>query len=162
VRNVAGEEFDREHGDAARKAEKFRYHEITGDLAPLEGAKDLIAALLERGCEVVLATSGSPEDTANAMRLLDAEDLKHTTSEDVEATKPEPDLVLAALEQVDGDRGAVMVGDSTWDCKAAGRAGIRCVGVLTGGFSEEELREAGAERVYRRLPDLIADLDDLL
>ncbi len=97
------------------------------------------------------------------MKLLGAEDLKHTTSGDVEETKPEPDLIKAALEQVDGDRdGALMIGDSTWDCEAAKRAGVRSVALLTGGFSEEELREAGAEQVYRRLPDLIDDLEDLL
>jgi HAD superfamily hydrolase (TIGR01509 family) len=162
VKDVAGEDFDAEHGEAARAAEKLRYHEIAGDLAPLDGAKDLIRSLLDRGCDIVLASSGNAEDTAASMRLLDAEELKHTTGDDVEQTKPEPDLVLAALEKVDSKDGALLIGDSTWDCKAAGRAGIRSVGVLTGGFSEEELREAGAERVYRRLPDLLDDLDDLL
>jgi HAD superfamily hydrolase (TIGR01549 family) len=162
VKDVAGEEFDREHGEAARAAEKLRFKEIAGDMLPLEGAKDLIAELTGRGCEVVLASSGSQEDTERSMRLLEATDLKHTTSDDVEATKPEPDLVKAALKLVDGDREAILIGDSTWDCEAAGRAGIRCVGVLTGGFSEEELREAGALRVYARLADLIADLDAVL
>jgi HAD superfamily hydrolase (TIGR01549 family) len=162
VRDVAGEAFDAEHGEAARAAEKVHYHALIGDLAPLAGAKDLIAELKQRGCEVVLASSGSAEDTANSMRLLEAEDLKHTTSDDVEATKPEPDLVLAALEKVDGERGALLIGDSTWDCEAAERAGIRSVAVLTGGFSEQELADAGAARIYRTLPDLIADLDDVL
>jgi phosphoglycolate phosphatase-like HAD superfamily hydrolase len=96
------------------------------------------------------------------MKLLDATDLKHTTSSDVEQTKPEPDLIKAALELVDGDREALLVGDSTWDCEAAKRAGVRVVGVLTGGFSEEELLEAGAERVYRALREVIDDLDALL
>jgi HAD superfamily hydrolase (TIGR01549 family) len=163
VRDVAGEEFDREHGDDATEAEKEHFRAITEDeLAPLEGAKELIAALGERGCEVVLASSGSEEDTERSMKLLEATDLKHTTSSDVEQTKPEPDLIKAALELVDGDREAILVGDSTWDCEAARRAGVRCVGVLTGGFSEEELRDAGAERVYRTLPDLIEDLDEIL
>jgi HAD superfamily hydrolase (TIGR01509 family) len=163
VKSIAGEEFDDEHGEEAGEAQKEHYRAITaGELAPLEGASELIAALRMRGCEVILASSGAEEDTERAMGLLDAAELKHTTSSDVEKTKPEPDLVKAALELVDGDRKAVLVGDSTWDCEAAGRAGVRSIGVLTGGFSEEELREAGAERVYRRLPDLIEDLDDLL
>jgi HAD superfamily hydrolase (TIGR01549 family) len=162
VKSVAGEAFDAEHGEAASDAEKLRFREIAGDLSPLEGAKELIAELRERGCEVVLASSGSAEDTERSMQLLEATELKHTTSSDVEQTKPEPDLIKAALELVEGDREALLVGDSTWDCEAAERAGVRSVGVLTGGFSEAELREAGAERVYRKLTDLIADLDDLL
>jgi HAD superfamily hydrolase (TIGR01549 family) len=139
VRSVAGEAFEREHGDATRASEKLRYEELSPDVAPLEDAPELIAALRERGCDVVLATSGSEEDTNRYRSMLGAEDLKYTSSSDVEATKPEPDLVVAALELVDGDRPAVLVGDSTWDCQAAGRAGIPAVGVLTGGFSEQEL-----------------------
>jgi HAD superfamily hydrolase (TIGR01549 family) len=162
VKAVAGEEFDAEHGEAAKEAEKLRFEEISGDMSPLDGAQDLIRELLERGCEVVLASSGSAEDVDRAMKLLDATDLKHTTSSDVEQTKPEPDLIKAALELVDGDREALLVGDSTWDCEAAKRAGVRVVGVLTGGFSEEELLEAGAERVYRALREVIDDLDALL
>src|SRR4051812_11990727 len=162
VKAVAGEEFDAEHGEAAKEAEKLRFQEISGDMSPLDGAQDLIAALKERGCEVVLASSGNAEDVDRSMKMLDATDLKHTTSSDVEQTKPEPDLIKAALELVDGDRRALLVGDSTWDCEAAQRAGVRAIGVLTGGFSEHELREAGAERVYRALRELIDDLDDLL
>jgi HAD superfamily hydrolase (TIGR01549 family) len=162
VKSVAGEEFDAEHGEAAKEAEKLRYQELSGDLSPLDGAQDLIAALLERDCEVVLASSGNEEEVERSMKMLDATELKHTTSADVEKTKPEPDLIKAALDLVDGDREALLLGDSTWDCEAAKRAGVRPIGVLTGGFSEGELREAGAERVYRALREVIDDLDDLL
>ena len=162
VESVAGEEFEREHGDAARSSEKLRYEELSPDVAALEHASELIAALRERGCDVVLATSGKEEDTQRYQKLLGAEDLKYTTSSDVEATKPSPDLVQVALERVDGDRPAVLIGDSTWDCEAAERAGIPAVGLLTGGFSEQELSEAGAARVYRRLADLLDDLDGVL
>ena len=123
---------------------------------------ELIADLRERGCDVVLATSGKEEDTQRYQKLLGAEDLKYTTSSDVEATKPAPDLVQVALERVDGDRPAVLIGDSTWDCEAAERAGIPAVGLLTGGFSEQELSEAGAVRVYTRLADLLDDLGAVL
>ena len=71
----------------------------------------------------------------------------------MQATKPEPDLVLAALESVGGGP-AVMVGDSVWDCVAAGRAGIEVVAVLTGGFSEQELTEAGAATVFDSIVEL--------
>lgn len=163
VEAVTDEAFEREHGEAARTGEKARYAELSGDLSPLPGATDLIATLTDRGCDVVLATSGSADDTERALKMLGAEDLKHTTADDVEATKPEPDIVLAALELADGDEpDALLVGDSTWDCESAKRAGIPCVALLTGGFSEQELRDAGAMRVYRRIADLIDDLDDLV
>jgi HAD superfamily hydrolase (TIGR01549 family) len=162
VESVAGEAFDREHGDAVRASEKLRYEELSPDVAALEGASELIATLRERGCDVVLATSGKEDDTRRYQELLGAEDLKYTSSSDVEATKPQPDLVHVALELVDGDRPALLVGDSTWDCEAAGRAGIPAVGLLTGGFSEQELAEAGAVRVYDHLADLRADLDLVL
>ena len=76
-----------------------------------------------------------------------------TTSGDVEATKPEPDLVQAAMDKAGGGE-AVMVGDSTWDCEAAKRAGVETVAVLTGGFSEQELRDAGAVVVFESIEEL--------
>ena len=82
-----------------------------------------------------------------------------TTSDDVEATKPEPDLVQAAIEKAGTDGEAVMVGDSTWDCEAARRAGIETVAVLTGGFSEQELRDAGAAVVFESIVDLRREID---
>jgi phosphoglycolate phosphatase-like HAD superfamily hydrolase len=78
-------------------------------------------------------------------------------SDDIEKTTPEPDLVQAAVEKAGGGP-AVMVGDSTWDCKAAKRAGLDTVAVLTGGFSEQELRAAGAVCVFERLDELRANL----
>lgn len=162
VEAMAGKEFDEDHGDACRNAEPLRYAEIAGDVELLDGAQDLIAALEKRDCDVILATSGSPAATQRALELLERTDLKHTSSEDVEETKPEPDIVKAAMELIDGDKPAVLVGDSIWDFEAAARAGVHSIAVLTGGFSEEELREAGAERVYRTLRELLDDLDDLI
>jgi HAD superfamily hydrolase (TIGR01549 family) len=162
VEAIAGKDFDAEHGDACRNAEPLRFREIAGDVALLDGSQDLITALEERDCEVVLATSGDPDATKRALEQLEREDLKHTSAEDVEATKPQPDVVEAAMALIDGERESVLVGDSPWDFQAAAKAGIHSVGVLTGGFSEEELREAGAERVYRDLRSLLDDLDDLV
>jgi len=82
-----------------------------------------------------------------------------TTSADVEQTKPKPDLVLAALEKAGGGE-AVMVGDSIFDCEAAKQAKIQSIGVLTGGFSDKELLEAGASKVYESIVELHADLDN--
>jgi phosphoglycolate phosphatase-like HAD superfamily hydrolase len=77
----------------------------------------------------------------------------------VEATKPEPDLVSVAVEKAGADD-AVMVGDTTWDCEAAKRAGLQTVGVLTGGFSEQELVDAGAACVFSSIDELRDSLDD--
>ena len=157
---LAGEEWAREHGDDAREAEAELFAELIDEVRPLAGAHKLVDALKQRGHSVVLASSAKEEELEHYIDLVGARDLADawTSSADVEATKPEPDLVQAALDRVP-DRRAVMVGDATWDCKAAGRAGIPSVGVLTGGFGEQELHAAGAEAVFESLDDLRAGLD---
>ncbi|MGI8780135.1 MAG: HAD family hydrolase, partial [Solirubrobacteraceae bacterium] len=105
-------------------------------------------------------SSAKQHEVDHYLDLLHARDLADgwTTSSDVEQTKPEPDLVAAAVDKAGGGP-AVMVGDSTWDCEAAKRAGLETVGVLTGGFSEQELRAAGAVHVFERIEDLRSGLD---
>jgi HAD superfamily hydrolase (TIGR01549 family) len=160
VAALAGEGFDRAHGDEVRAAEKTLYMELIDEVRPLEGARELIAELNRTGHAVVLASSAKPDEVEHYLDLLDARELADgwTHSGDVERTKPEPDLVAAAVEKAGGGA-AVMVGDSKWDCEAAARAGLETVAVLTGGFSEAELREAGAACVFESLMDLRADLD---
>jgi HAD superfamily hydrolase (TIGR01509 family) len=159
VAAVAGEDAEEELGDAIRAAENERYMELIGEVAPLEGARQLLEDLHASGHPVVLASSAKAEEVDHYLDLLDARELADgwTTSADVRATKPQPDLVVAALEKA-GTRTGVLVGDSVWDCRAAERAGIPTIGVLTGGFSEEELREAGAACVFRTVADLRASL----
>jgi HAD superfamily hydrolase (TIGR01549 family) len=159
VAALAGEDFDREHGDAVRAAEKALYMALIGEVRPLEDARELVEDLARDGRPVVLASSAKPDEVEHYLDLLDVRDLATcwTDSGDVEKTKPEPDLVQAAIDKAGGGP-AVMVGDSTWDCKAAGRAGIETVAVLTGGFSEAELREAGAVCVFVSLRELRAGI----
>ena len=159
VASLAGEEFDAEHGDDVRAAEKALYMALIHEVRPLADARELIEDLKERGHAVVLASSAKPEEVEHYLDLLDARELADgwTDSSDVERTKPEPDLVAAAVEKAGGGE-AVMIGDSTWDCEAAGRAGLETVAVLTGGFSETELIDAGATRAYTSLGDLRKDL----
>jgi len=161
VAALAGEDFDSERGDDVRDEEKKRYMDLIEEVEPLDGARDLLVRLGSRGHSIVLASSAKQDEVDHYLDLLDARDLAKgwTTSADVEQTKPEPDLVAAAVEKAGGDS-AVMLGDSTWDCKAAGRAGVPTIGVLTGGFSELELREAGAVCVFENLADLMARLDE--
>ncbi len=160
VASLAGEEFDAEHGDDARQAEKALYMQLITEIEPLEGARELVERLKDRGHTVVLASSAKAEEVDHYLDLLDVRELADgwTTSADVEATKPEPDLVVAAVEKAGGGD-AVMVGDSIWDCQAAERAGVPTLAVLTGGFSEEELRAAGAKEVFRTLPELLGRLE---
>ena len=160
VAALIGEDADAEHGDGIRDAEKQAYMALIDEVAPLEGARELIAELKQRGHEVVLASSAKADEVEHYLDLLVVRDLADdwTTSDDVEKTKPEPDLVLAALDKAGGGE-AVMIGDSVWDCEAAKRAGLETIGVLTGGFSREELREAGASEVYESIVELRHGLD---
>jgi HAD superfamily hydrolase (TIGR01549 family) len=157
VESLCGERVEEEKGDDIRAAEKALYMALIDEVEPFAGARELIHELKERGHAVVLASSAKPDEVDHYLDLLDARDVVDawTDSGDVEATKPEPDLVHAAKDKAGGGD-AVMVGDSTWDCEAAGRAGIQTVAVLTGGFSEAELREAGAVAVFGSIEELRA------
>jgi len=152
---VAGQEVENKCGDAIRAAEKSLYGELIGEVQPLDGAHELLADLHSAGRCVVLASSAKREETEHYLDLLDARKVVDawTDSSDVKATKPEPDLIYAALEKVGASAGT-MIGDSVYDCIAAGRAGLPSLAVLTGGFSREELREAGASDVFETLAEL--------
>jgi HAD superfamily hydrolase (TIGR01509 family) len=163
VASLAGEGFDETRGDDVRAAEKALYLSMISEVQPLPGARELIEDLKANGHTVVLASSAKSEELEHYLTLLDARSLADdwTDSGDVEQTKPKPDLVLAALEKAGAKPSdAVMIGDSTWDCEAAKRAGLETIGVLTGGFSEAELLEAGASCAFASLSDLLAHLDD--
>jgi HAD superfamily hydrolase (TIGR01509 family) len=153
---LIGEEAATADGDAIREAEAEAYGQLIGEVEPMEGARDLIERLREEGSTVILASSAKEDEVDHYLDLLEARELIDgwTTSADVKRTKPEPDLVHAALDKAGSDDPAVMVGDSVWDVKAAKAAGIPTMAVLTGGFSEEELREAGASQVVESIADL--------
>ena len=161
VADLAGERTEEELGDDIRDAEGDLYGELIDEVRPLEGSRELIVELKDRGHTVVLASSAKEEEVDHYLDLLDARDLADdwTTSADVEATKPEPDLVHAALEKA-GSRDGVMIGDSTWDVEAAKRANLETFAVVTGGFSAAELREAGAVAVYESVDELRKALDE--
>jgi phosphoglycolate phosphatase-like HAD superfamily hydrolase len=109
----------------------------------------------------VLASSSPEDEVEHYLGLLDARELADawTTKDDVDATKPAPDLVVAALEKAQTDS-AVMVGDTPWDVEAAGKAGVESVCVITGGWSKQELREAGAVAVFESVEELRKRLDE--
>jgi HAD superfamily hydrolase (TIGR01509 family) len=159
VAALAGDGFEAEHGEDVRAAEKALYMSLIHEVRPFEDARPLMEDLAGRGHAIVLASSAKPDEVEHYLDLLDARKLTKdwTDAGDVESTKPEPDLVAAAVEKAGGGP-AVMVGDSTWDCEAAARAGLETVAVLTGGFSEAELREAGAACVFPSLHELRKNL----
>jgi HAD superfamily hydrolase (TIGR01509 family) len=165
VAAVAGDEAEAQHGDALRDAWSELFAPMLPEIAPLADAVSLLTAVKDRGLKLVLASSGAPEHVKEYLGLLDGERLADawTTAEDAEATKPAPDLVQIALDKVGADaRDAVMIGDATWDAIAAGKLGIPTYAVRTGGFSSEELREAGARGVYDSLAALRDDLDRIV
>jgi HAD superfamily hydrolase (TIGR01509 family) len=162
VTALCGEDTERELGDKIRDAEKEEYGKLIGEVRTMEGSRELIATLKDRGHVVVLASSAKEDEVDAYLDLLDARELADawTTSADVDATKPEPDLVRSALERVHAAADdAVMVGDTPWDVEAAKRAGVGTLAVVTGGFAEQELREAGAVDVFESVADLLERLD---
>ena len=156
---LAGEDFETEQGDDVRAAEKALYMSLIVEVEPLGGARELIEDLKRAGHAVVLASSAKPDEIEHYLDLLGARELVDgwTTAADVENTKPEPDLLRAAVEKAGGGK-SVTLGDSTWDCESAKRADVPTIGVLTGGFSEEELLEAGASCVFGSLTEVRENL----
>jgi HAD superfamily hydrolase (TIGR01509 family) len=162
VAAVAGDEVEQRKGDWLREEWKRQYDRLLPEIQPAAGAQAFLGQLRQEGWRTVLATSGAPEHTDYYIDLLDARDLLDgwTTAADVEATKPSPAVVQAALAKVGGGD-AVLVGDSTWDVEAGKRAGVPTICVLTGGFSEHELCEAGSAAVFPSLTELAANWRDV-
>jgi HAD superfamily hydrolase (TIGR01549 family) len=161
VASLTSDSVEEELGDEIRSAEKALYMALIEEVEPVEEAREFIADLKKRGHTVVLASSAKADEVEHYLDLLDARGLADdwTTSADVESTKPQPDLVQAALDKAGGGD-AVMVGDTPWDIKAARAADVPTVAVITGGFSRAELEEAGAAAVYESVAELRRSLDD--
>lgn len=153
---LIGEEAAAERGDEIRAAEAEAYGELIGEVEPMAGARELLERLRSEEATTILASSAKQDEVDHYLDLLDARELVDgwTTSADVERTKPHPDLVHAALEKAGGEGSSVMVGDSIWDVRAAHAAEVPTLAVLTGGFSEAELREAGAVQVVESIDEL--------
>jgi HAD superfamily hydrolase (TIGR01549 family) len=161
VPQIAGEQAEREHGDALREAWTEEFDRLIDEVQPFDATVSLLQEVKDRGFRLVLASSGKTRHVEAFLDLFDGRELAEawTTSDDAEHSKPEPDIVQTALAKVEGASG-VLVGDSVYDCAAAGRIGIPTLAVRTGGFSTDELLEAGAARVFDSLEELQASLDD--
>ena len=161
VAHVTDEETEERLGDDLRDAWREEYLALRHEVRPLPGARALVESLRDRGFRVALASSGDPEFSREAVELVgigDAIDLL-TTSEDVDESKPEPDLLGETLRRLGGVDRAVLVGDTVYDVESASRAQMCCLSVLTGGVAEAELEAAGSALVAAGPGDLV-DLDD--
>ena len=165
VAALGGDDVEKRIGGEARERWVAEVDPLLPETALLPGARELVVALKERGHRVVLASSGKPHHVDRALDLLDVRDLADawTTSEDVEATKPAPDLLQVALEKIGepADAPSVVIGDSVYDVEAAKNAGMPAVVVRAGGFGDDELRDAGAVGIYDTPADLVAALDEI-
>ncbi len=159
---LVGERVDKDKGDEIRETRDPLYKELIDEVQPFQGAHELIADLKERGLRVVLASSSPKDELDHYVDLLAARDLADawTTKDDVEATKPAPDLVRAALDKA-GTESALMIGDTRWDIEAAAKTGVQTVALMTGGWSKQELREAGAVAVLESVEELRGRLDEV-
>ncbi|KRF41978.1 HAD family hydrolase [Terrabacter sp. Soil811] len=149
VAHVAGDEAEQRVGGPLRDRWTQEFDRLIQEVRPFDGTRTLLEAVKARGHHLVLASSGQPQHVETFLGLFDGKALADawTTADDAEESKPAPDLLHVALSRVGGSAG-VMVGDATWDAQAAKSAGMPSVGLLTGGFSEAELRDAGAAEVF--------------
>src|SRR5205085_1106068 len=151
----SGDDVERDKGDRIRDAHTKAFEPYLKEIEPFPDAREFLQEMKRRGHAVALATSAKGNELERYLEILGAEDIVDgwTKAEDVDRTKPHPDLLHQAMEIV-GER-AVMIGDSVFDAEAAKRAQIPTVGLLTGGFAETELRDAGAANVFGSLEELL-------
>ncbi|MDH5829300.1 HAD family hydrolase [Luteimonas sp. M1R5S18] len=145
-------------------AEAYNRQAAAGAIRPLPGAPELLAFLTAEGIPWAIATSGRMETAAPNIAALgvDPDKVPVVTRDQVRYAKPDPDLFLAAAERLGVDIGqSLVIGDSIWDMLAAQRARALGVGLLSGGYGQEELERSGAFRVYADPADLLRHIDEV-
>jgi HAD superfamily hydrolase (TIGR01509 family) len=161
VKAVAGEGWDAQHGDAARKHHSEAYKRLLKAVRPVAGVPEFLASLETLDIRPVLATSSGPDEVkANLATLgLVPEEFLVVDADDIGTSKPAPDAFAVALKRSGVSVAqAAAVGDTRWDGESAGKSGITFWGVLTGGGTEEELRLGGASEIFKDLGALLAFL----
>ena len=161
VAHLLGDDRDTGEDDTVIAAHKVLYGTCFGRLAPLDKAAELLRELADTGWTIVLATSAAGRELEALRHAIDADDAitATTSADDVEKGKPSPEPVEQALELagVPAER-AVFIGDAVWDMKAATRAQVVAVGLLSGGIPRADLEAAGATAVYENPADLLEQL----
>lgn len=152
VPEIGGWDVEEAHGDDLRQAWVEEFDQLIDEIQPFDGVAELLADIKARGFRLVLASSGKAHHVERFLDLIGGKSVADawTTADDVENSKPQPDLVATALAKVEG-ASAVMVGDSVFDAQAAAKLQIPTLGVRTGGFSVGELLEAGVLQVFDSL-----------
>jgi HAD superfamily hydrolase (TIGR01549 family) len=152
-----------EEADRLQRLHAEAYARLAGQVRVLPGAQDLLAYLSAQGVPWTIATSGRMESARPALELLGVgPEVPIVTRDQVAHAKPDPDLFLAAAERLSADiNTSIVVGDSVWDLLAAQRARALGVGLLSGGYGQDELERAGAYRVYEDPADLLLHLDEV-
>ena len=158
-----GRDVTEEEAEQLQRCHAEAYARQVTQVRPLPGATDLLSSLSIAGVRWAIATSGGGEFARQTLRVLNiSADVPIVTRDQVEHAKPNPDLFLAAAERLGADvESSVVVGDSVWDLLAAQRAKALGVGLLSGGYGQDELERAGAYRVYQDPLDLLSHLDEL-
>lgn len=159
-----GREFDDNLLERLRKLHAKHYSARSPRTRPLPGAKELLAYLTDNGIPWAIATSGRMETAGPVLKILGVDPTKVTvvTRDLVRYAKPDPDLFLAAAEKLGADiESSCVVGDAIWDMLAARRARALGIGLLSGGYGQDELERAGAYRVYEDPADLLSHIDEV-
>jgi HAD superfamily hydrolase (TIGR01509 family) len=159
-----GLEFTSERMERLQQRHAEAYLRHAGEVRPLPGARALVSALRDKGVPWAIATSGRMETARSALNLIgiDLADVPIVTRDQVKNAKPDPDLFIAAAQRLGvAIESTMVVGDSVWDILAAQRARALGIGLLSGGYSPDELKEAGAYRVYEDPADLLNHLDEV-
>ena len=159
-----GLDIDPERVDRLQRAHAIAFARYSGRVQPLPGAKSLLAYLASADIPFAIATSGRMETARPALDELavDLDTVPVITRDQVRHGKPDPDLFLAAADRLGVSiETATVVGDSVWDMLAARRARALAIGLLSGGYGQEELERAGAYRVYEDPADLLRHIDEV-
>jgi HAD superfamily hydrolase (TIGR01509 family) len=158
-----GRDLTPEETQAIQRRHGELFLELLGERRPLPGAVELLQYLRQRGIPHGIATSGRRPDIDRSLAALGVgPELVVIERGDVPRAKPEPDLFLACQKKLGvSPEECYVVGDAVWDLLAARRAGMLSVGLLSGGYGEDELSRAGALRVYRDAAELYRSLDEL-
>lgn len=161
LQELLGDDTD-EYADRAKDLHAEYYSDMVPRLRTLDGARELLAALSDRGVRVVLATSAPEDELVHLRKVLNADEwvTAITSGDDVDKAKPHPGIVEIALERAGtAPEDTIMVGDAVWDIVASSRAKVPCIAVQSGGTARSDLEEAGAVAVYDDVAQLLAELD---
>jgi phosphoglycolate phosphatase-like HAD superfamily hydrolase len=159
---VAGENWDRQHGDKAREFHGDAYKRRLPEVRPVEGVTEFLAGLHRLEIRPVLASSSNPDEVEANLRVIGerADHFLIVDKDDIGTSKPAPDVFAVALERSGADRkDAAAVGDTRWDAEAAKKVRLDFYGVLTGGGGQHELRGGGADEVFSDLLSLLSFLE---